>query len=66
MKILHITDGIPPATLGGSGRIVCDLAAEQVKRAAAAGANQICLRPQVADKARFFRTWRERVMSHLS
>ncbi|MDO8532593.1 MAG: LLM class flavin-dependent oxidoreductase [Dehalococcoidia bacterium] len=40
--------------------------AEQVKRAAAAGANQICLRPQVADKARFFRTWRERVMSHLS
>jgi len=39
--------------------------AEQVNRAAAAGANQICLRPQVADKARFFKTWRTRVMAHV-
>jgi len=29
VKILHITDGIPPITLGGTGRIVIDLAKAQ-------------------------------------
>ena len=31
MKILHVTDGIPPETLGGTGRIVTDLAYSQAK-----------------------------------
>ncbi len=32
MKILHITDGIPPLTLGGTGSIVCTLARCQATR----------------------------------
>jgi len=35
---------------------------EQVQRAVAAGATQICLRPQVADKGRFFQAWTGRIM----
>jgi len=31
MKILHITDGIPPLSLGGTGRIVTDLALAQAR-----------------------------------
>lgn len=39
---------------------------EQVQRAAAAGATQVCLRPQVVDKARFFQTWKKRIMPRVS
>ncbi len=32
MKILHLCDGMPPATLGGAGGIMCELATEQARR----------------------------------
>lgn len=32
MRIVHICDGMPPATLGGAGAVMCGLAAEQSRR----------------------------------
>ncbi|MSR67553.1 glycosyltransferase family 1 protein [Candidatus Peribacteria bacterium] len=37
MRILHIVDGIPPATLGGTGRIVMEIAVRQLRNGESVG-----------------------------
>lgn len=49
MKILLVTDGLPPETLGGAGRIVCETAMELSRRGHEVWILGACLRPPHLD-----------------